>query len=120
MIPLVIGELASTVAGLLTPYLVEKGTNILKSVGDDAFTKTEQFLETLRKKWFTDEESAAVLKKYEETPERQTVFEAVLKEKMENNPEFKEYIEKYLTDVGPQLIGKFKVGDDEKIYPCNH
>jgi len=118
VIPIIaLGEFASTVASLLTPYLLKKGKEAVQSIGNDAFAKTEEFLETLRKKWFNDKDSSDTLKKYEEKPETQDAFKGTLEEKMKNNPELVEYAKNFVGNTGPQLIVNFEAGtvDDSTI-----
>lgn len=113
MDPIII-SLAAKAVGVLMPYATMSAGEFVKTAGQAAYEKSKNLLQTLKSSWSGDKEATDTLENFEKKPERyQSVIEDILKEKLSQDKDFANDIQKLIKDIGPQLdiILKMKVGE---------
>jgi hypothetical protein len=97
-------SLASSVIGVLMPYAKKGAEEFISSAGKDAYEKSKAILETLKRRWSGDEEATETLEHFEQKPERyKSAIEDILEEKLAQDKDLAEELQKILKDMGPDL-----------------
>ena len=91
--------LATSVVGILMPYLIKGGETIAKKAVDATFEKAGQLYQTLKQKFSNDPYAKETLKRVEEDPNseaRQAALTGVLEEKIKSDPALASELEQFL------------------------
>jgi hypothetical protein len=110
----IIATLVGEVMKVLVPYIKIDANEFVCVAGKTAYEKSKTLLDTLKKRLFKDKEATSALDNFMEKPERyQTVVEDILNEKLRQDDELKNEIEKLLDNMGPEIviIQKMKIGE---------
>jgi hypothetical protein len=114
MDPITIG-LASSIMGVLMPFVKKGAEEFISSAGKDAYEKSKTILENLKSRLSGDEEAVETLKHFEEKPERyKSAVEDILREKLAQDKGLAGELQRMLKDMGPNLdiIQKMKTAEN--------
>lgn len=113
--------LATSVVGILMPYLVKGGEAIAKKAVDATIEKAGQLYQTLKQKFSDDPYAKETLKRVEEEPNsesRKAALTGVLEEKIKADPSLASELEKFLALAkelkGDQITQTVKVSGKAK------
>jgi hypothetical protein len=114
-------SIATSVIGMLIPYLVKGGEAIAKKTVDATIEKAGQLYEIIKKKLSDDPYAKETLKRVEEEPNsesRKAALEGVLEEKIKADPALASELEKFLALAkelkGDQISQNIKVSGNSK------
>ncbi|MDI3486659.1 MAG: hypothetical protein PWQ50_1879 [Methanolobus sp.] len=108
--------LASKVIEILVPYVSKGAKGFAEGLGKDAYDKSKNLLRNLRKRWSGDKEATDVLGNFEGNPKRyQSVLEEILNEKLEQDKDLANDLDRFLKDTGPLVISIQKMKDAENV-----
>ena len=91
--------LATSVVGILMPYLIKGGETIAKKAVDETIEKAGQLYQTIKQKFSGDPYAKETLKRVEEDPNseaRQAALTGVLEEKIKSDPALASELEQFL------------------------
>ena len=116
--------LATSVVGMLMPYLIKGGEAVAKKAIDESFQLASQLYQKVKEKFSNDSYAKETLKRVKENPDseaRKAALTGVLEEKIKDEPTFGAELEKLLAltkDLGGDSIdqtvnvsGKAKTGN---------
>ena len=99
-----IATLATTVMGVLLPYVTRGAKEFATIAGDAAFEKAKALMETLKKRWSGDPEAAQTVERFEQKPERyEPVMKDILEEKLTADPALAQDVKTQIDAMGPEL-----------------
>lgn len=99
--------LATSVIGLLMPYLIKGGESIAKKAVDETIEHAGQLYNTVKQKLSDDPYAKETLKRVEEDPDsvsRKAALQGVLEEKIKADPALASELERYLA-LAKELTG---------------
>ncbi len=100
-----VANLASTVVGVLAPYVTRGAKEFATLAGEAAFQKAKSLLETLKNRWCNDKEASDTIERFEQKPERyEPVMKDILAEKLASDPAFAEEVKSRVEQLGPELV----------------
>jgi hypothetical protein len=107
--------LATTVIGIISPFVAKGAQEFVSKVGEEAFEKTKQLFSYLKSKWTGNDEAASTLNNFEKKPERyEAVLKSILEEQINNDTDFANELSRKVNDLKPylEIIQKMKKGED--------
>jgi hypothetical protein len=111
-----VAALASTVIGVLTPYVAKGAAKLAEAAGEIAAKKAGQMIDALKDRWTKQGDVVAtdMLQRYEKEPDTyKPVIEKILQERLDKDPALSQTLSALVAEMGGSVTVVQKLGEVE-------